>query len=64
MATITASYALELVHMDFITIETKNDSSKNVNVLVITDHFTRYAVAYMTLKQMATIVAKTLWENF
>ena len=64
MATITASYPLELVDLDFLTIGTKNDSSKNVNVLVITDHFTSYAAAYITLKHMAPVVAKVLWENF
>ena len=62
--TITASYPLELVHLDFLTIRTKNDSNKNVNVLVITDHFTRYAAVYITPKQTAPIVAKVLWENF
>ena len=37
---ILAMYPLELVHMDYLTI--KNPKSyKNVNVLVITDNFTR-----------------------
>ena len=62
--TITASYPLELVHLDCLTIGTKNDSNKNVNVLVITDHFTRYAAAYVTPNQIAHIVAKVLLENF
>ena len=60
MAKIAASYPLELVHLDFLTIGTKNDSNKNVNVLVITDHFTRYAAAYVTPKQTAPIVTKVL----
>ena len=64
MTSITASYPLELVPLDFLTIGNKNESSKKANVLVITDHFTRYAVAYMTLKQTAPIVAKSIWENF
>ena len=50
MATITASYPLELVHPDFLTIGAKNDSNKNVNVLVITDHYTRYAAVNITPK--------------
>ena len=29
MKTITASYPLELIHLDFLTIGTKNDSNKN-----------------------------------
>ena len=64
MTPITASYPLELVQLDFLTKGTKNDSGKNANVLAITDHFTRYAVAYVTLKPTALIVAKALWENF
>ena len=32
--------------------------------MVITDHFTRYAQAYITPKQTAPVVAKTLWDQF
>ena len=32
--------------------------------MVITDHFTRYAQAYITPKQTAPVVAKTLWDKF
>ena len=31
-----------------------------MNVLIVTDHFTKYAQAYVTPKQTAAIVAKTL----
>ena len=31
---------------------------------MITDHFTRYSQAFITPKQTAPCVAKTLWENF
>ena len=34
------------------------------NVLTVTDHFTKYAEAYVTPKQTAVMVARTLWENF
>ena len=34
------------------------------NVLVITDHFTRYAQVYVTRTQMAQTMAKTLWDKF
>ena len=40
---IIASQPLELVHMDFLSIEPAKGSIENV--LVITDHFTRYAQA-------------------
>ena len=34
------------------------------NVLVITDHFTRYAQAFVTRTQTAQTMAKTLWNKF
>ena len=35
-----------------------------INILIITDHFTKYAQAYVTPNQTAPIVARTFWENF
>ena len=57
-----ASFPLELVHMDFLRIRGKED--KNANVLVITDHFTRYAQAYVTANQQATTAAKVFIDKF
>ena len=45
---IEASYPMELVHMDYLTIES-NKSDKDVNILVVMDHFTRLAQAFATL---------------
>ena len=36
---ITATHPLELIHMDFLTIES-GKTNKDVNILIITDHFT------------------------
>ena len=60
---ISCTYPLELVHLDFLTIG-KEDTEKAINIMVITDHFTRYAQAYITPKQTAPVVAKTLWDQF
>ena len=49
--------------MDFLTIG-KPNTKKMVNILIITDHFTKYAQAYITPNQTAAVVARTLWENF
>lgn len=62
MENIQTSYPLELVCMDYLSIEP--DSKDTRNVLVITDHFTKFAVATPTKDQKANTVAKTLWENF
>ena len=55
-----------MVHIDYLTIEAPADSKsgKDVNVLIIMDHFTRYAQAHITSSQKAPIVAKTLWDKF
>ena len=60
---IQASYPMELVHMDYLTIES-NKSNKDVNILVVTDHFNRFAQAFVTPSQTPSGVAKTLWDKF
>ena len=42
----------------------KAGDTKGFNILVVTDHFTKYAQAYIAPKQTAIVVAHTLWENF
>ena len=64
MQPILVSYPKELIHLDFLTLGGKTGDAKSTNKMVITDHFTRYAQAYVTLKQTAVVVARALWENF
>ena len=63
---VIATRSLELVHIDYLTIEApaNSKSGKDVNVLIITDHFTRYAQVHITSSQKASLVAKTLWDQF
>ena len=63
---IIATRPMELVHIDYLMIEAPENSrsSKDINILIITDHFTRYAQAHITSSQKAHVVAKTLWEHF
>ena len=44
---IIATRPLELVHIDYLTVEppTNSKSDKDINVLIITDHFTQYSQA-------------------
>ena len=63
---IIATRPLELVHIDYLTVEAPDNSKsgKDINILVITDHFTRYAQTHVTSSQKAHVVTKTLWEHF
>ena len=59
---IEVNQPLELVHLDYLKIE---PSKCNVeNVLIITDHFTRYAQAFPSKTHTALATAKLLWNNF
>ena len=64
MYPILVSYPLELVHLEFLTLGGKADGNRDVNILIVTDHFMKYAQAYITPKQTAVVVAQTLWESF
>ena len=59
---IEVNQPLELIHLDYLKIE---PSKGNVeNVLIITDHFSRYAQAFPSKTQTALATAKLLWNNF
>ena len=57
----------ELVHLDYTSIESTMELNKPPvvrNILVITDHFTRYALVVVTKDQTAKTVAKVFYECF
>ena len=61
LVNIVTTYPLELVFMDYLTLE----PAKGVgNVLVITDHFTKYALAIPTKNQTAKTTAEAFYEKF
>lgn len=62
LVNIKTSRPLELVCMDYLSLEPDGKGTKNI--LVITDHFTKYAVAVPTADQKSRTVAKALWNNF
>uniref|UniRef100_A0A3B1IXB7 Gypsy retrotransposon integrase-like protein 1 n=1 Tax=Astyanax mexicanus TaxID=7994 RepID=A0A3B1IXB7_ASTMX len=59
---IVSSGPMELVCIDFLSLEP--DSKGMANILVVTDHFSRYAQAYVTKDQKAHTVAKVLVEKY
>ena len=64
---IQAYAPLELVHVDFTSIETTmelNQLPSVKKVLVLMDHFTRYTMAFITKDQKAKTVACILYKQF
>ena len=61
MESIVTTAPMELVCMDFLSPEP--DSGGVANILVITEHFTKYAIAVPCRNQTARTVAEALWEN-
>lgn len=61
LVNVTTTHPLELVCMDYLTLE----PSRGVgNILVITDHFTKYALAIATKNQTAKTTAEVFYEHF
>ena len=61
LVNIITTEPLQLVSMDYLTLE----SSKGYeNVLVMTDHFTRYACAVPTCNQTAKMTAEAFFNHF
>ena len=64
--TLSATAPMELIHVDYTTIEipeNKRGGNAKANVLVVTDHFTRFAQAFITPDQTAATTAKVLWDR-
>ena len=64
---IVATTPLDLLHVDFTSIETTlklNQSPRVTNVLVFQDHFTKHVLAYVTPNQAANTVAKFLYGGY
>ena len=53
---IEVNQPLELIHLDYLQIEPSKGNIENV--LIVTDHFTRYAQAYPSKSQTALATAK------
>lgn len=62
LESIVTTRPLQLVCIDFWSAE--DYTNKTVDVLVVTDHFTRLAQAFPCKDQSARQVAQTLWDKF
>ena len=64
MCPIVATTPLDLLHVDFTSIETMmvlDQSPRVTNVLVFQDHFTKHVLVYVTPNQTAKTIAKFLY---
>ena len=61
MENIRATHSLQLVHLDYLTIKV-TEGGKDVHLLIITDHFMRYAQALVISLHVAKCAAQTLWD--
>ena len=62
LVSIKTSQPMELVCMDFLTLETSKDGYDNI--FVTTDHFTCYAQAIPTSNQTTSTTARVLLKNY
>ena len=62
LVNVDTSYPLELVCMDYLTLEPSKGGI--CNILVITDHFTKFAMAIPTKNQTAKTTADAFYNNF
>lgn len=62
LVNIQTSQPLELVCMDYLTLEPSKGGIQNI--LVITDHFTKFSIAVPTRNQTARVTAEAIFNNF
>ena len=62
LESITSTRPLELVCIDFWSAE--DSKNKSIDVLVVTDHFTKMAQAFPCRDQTAKQVARVLWDRY
>ena len=62
LVAVDSTYPMDLVCMDFLSLEMSAGGYEHI--LVITDHFTRYAQAIPSRNQTAKTTARLLFDNF
>ena len=67
MVTIGATEPMDLVHIDFVGMETTVATKKHPvvkTILVVIDHFMRFVRAFVVDNRRAETVAKTLYDKY
>ena len=58
-----AMHSMQLVHINYLTVEL-GKTDRDINILLFTDHFTRYAQTFVTHIQTAKVVSQKLWDHY
>ena len=61
MESIQDIHPLQLVHLDYLTIEV-TEGGKNLHVLISTDHLNEVCTTLVTPSQTAKCTAQVLWD--
>ena len=65
---VLATHPIQLVHIEYHTVELpkkyKGSFERDINVILVKDHFARYAQSFVTSSQSVNIGAKTLWDKY
>ena len=62
LVNMSTTQPMELVCIDFLSLERSKGGQEHI--LMITDHFTRYAQAFPTRNQLAKTTARVLFDQF
>jgi len=62
LVSVVSSSPMEVICMDFLKVDRSKGGYEDI--LVVTDHFTRYAQAYPTKNQTAKTTARVIFDNF
>ena len=63
MKPILCTYPMELVQIEFLTVG-HPESKKQISLMVVTDHFTRYAQVYVTPNQTISLENFVHWHKY
>ena len=55
---------MELIHMNYMKVKSRRSDGKDINVLVVTDHFTCCTQEFVTPSQTAEVVIQILWDKY
>ena len=62
MVNVTSTHPMKLLHIGYLNLDLCKIHGENI--LLVTDHYTQYAQAYVTKSQVTQGIDRILWEMF